>query len=176
MHSLIAHVHNDSARGHFRGGRLSRVPKPVLPPCKTTFQQQFPAGPLFTPYARLFFRHRVFLSVLIQGHAQCFKSSVRAVSVQGIQGTRCLFACSGGQSQYLPVETLLDFLQFNGLVAFVLFNKNNGKLISLPLSKGGKKNSENIILSNLPQRNFFPRLLSVQSCLRYESQYQSGNI
>lgn len=70
----------------------------------------------------------------------------------------------------------LDFLQFNGLnglVAFVLFNKNNGKLIPPPLS--GEK-SENIILSNLLQRNFFPRLLSVQGCLRYGSQYQSGNI
>lgn len=78
-----------------------------------------------------------------------------------------------GQIQYLPVETLLDVLQFSGLVAFVLFNKNNGKLISL--SKG-KKKSENIILSNLLQRNFFSSLLSVQSCLRYGSQYQSGNI
>lgn len=42
-----------------------------------------------------------------------------------------------GQSIQLPMETLLEFLQFNGLVAFVLFNKNNGKLISL--SKGQKK-------------------------------------
>lgn len=45
-----------------------------------------------------------------------------------------------GQSIQLPMETLLEFLQFNGLVAFVLFNKNNGKLISL--SKGQKKKNQ----------------------------------
>lgn len=31
-------------------------------------------------------------------------------------------------------------------------------------------------MSNLLQRNFFSSFLSVQSCLRYGSQYQSGNI
>lgn len=39
----------------------------------------------------------------------------------------------------------LDFLQFNGLnglVAFVLFNKNNGKLISLSLSLSLGKNQK----------------------------------
>lgn len=75
-------------------------------------------------------------------------------------------------SQNLSKKTFLDFLQFNGLVAFV-FNKNNEKLISL---MNEKKKSENIILSNLLQRNFSPSFLSVQSCLRYGSQYQSGNI
>lgn len=71
------------------------------------------------------------------------------------------------------MKTSLNFLQFSGLVVFVFFKKNNEKLISL-LKK--KKKSENIILSNLLQRNFFSSFLSAQSCFRYGSQYQSGNI
>lgn len=72
-------------------------------------------------------------------------------------------------SQYLPMKTFLDFPEFSGLV---FFKKNNEKLISL---LKGKKKSENIISSNLLQRNFFSSL-STLSCLRYGSQYQSGNI
>lgn len=71
------------------------------------------------------------------------------------------------------MNIFLDFLQFNGLVAFLFFKKNNEKLISLSLKK---KKIENIILSNLLQRNFFSSFLSAQSCFRYGSQYQSGNI
>lgn len=73
--------------------------------------------------------------------------------------------------QYVPI--IFFFCIFGNSVAFVLFKKNNKKLISLFKEK---KKSENIIFSNLLQRNFFSSFLSVQSCLRYGSQYQSGNI
>lgn len=71
------------------------------------------------------------------------------------------------------MKTFLDFPQFSDLAIFVFFKKNSEKLISLLKEK--KKKSENIISSNLLQRNFFSSL-STLSCLRYGSQYQSGNI
>ena len=87
--------------------------------------------------------------------------------------TQMIVWISGNSFSMYPWFFIFFFCIFCNSVAFVLFKRNNEKLISL--FKGEKK-SENIILSNLLQRNFFSSFLSVQSCLRYGSQYQSGNI
>lgn len=59
----------------------------------------------------------------------------------------------------------LDFLQFNGLnglVAFVLFNKNNGKLIPPPL--WGKIRKHNFVKS--PSKEFLPSPLICSGLLK----------
>lgn len=65
-------------------------------------------------------------------------------------------------SQYLPMKTFLDFLQFNGLVAFVLFQKNNEKLISLLKEKKIRKH--NFVKS--PSKEFLFQLLICSKLLK----------
>lgn len=74
-------------------------------------------------------------------------------------------------SQYLSMKNFSRFSSIQWFGSFCTFLEEQWEV---NLSK--KKKSENIILSNLLQRNFFSSFLSVQSCLRYGSQYQSGNI
>lgn len=109
---------------------------------------------------------------LVQSHSRYFKSSFQAISEpEKNNNTDDHLSLVETQS----ISTHENFSRFSSVQwfrSFVLLSKNNGKFICLLK----EKKSENIILLNLLQRNFFPSFLSVQSCLRYGSQYQSENI
>lgn len=111
---------------------------------------------------------------LVQGHSQYFESSFQTISEQEKNINTDDNLHQWELIQYLPMNIFLFFFCiFYTFVAFVLCKKNNEKLISL--LKGKKKIRKHNFVTSL-QRSFFSSCLSVQSCLRYGSQYQSGNI